>query len=167
MVDTKETHKTPLGVVKEVVGVKGNLQLQILFVEAGVDRTDRWRDLHHIMYEQVYSQREDKELCSLKQWLDRIDHMIHSGECYMIYVTDLETNVLKAAAMTHLAESLHYGTVLSITGMVNTGGAKCSKLLLAAYEYVGKLNNIRHYMRYAYRSRGRYDLIFKEFKWAV
>lgn len=166
MTPIKTVHRNPQGVVKETYGGDDDLHLHIQFIEEGVDRSDRWKDLAHILYEQVYAQREDRELCDFDQWMDRVDYMIHSGECYMVYVSDQKTFELKSIAMIHTSVSMHYGTVLSITGVVNTGGIKCSKLLMAAYGYIGKLNNIRYYMRYAYHKRGRYNLIYKELKWA-
>lgn len=164
MTPIKTVHKNPQGVVKETYGGDDDLHLHIQFIEAGVDRSDRWKDLAHILYEQVYAQREDQELCSFEQWVDRIDYMVHASECYVVYISDKRTGELLSATMIHPTLSLHYGEVLSITATVNIGGFKSSKLLLAAYEYIGELNDIRHYMRYAYQSRGRYNLIYKELK---
>lgn len=162
---TYTVQRKPDGFLRQAFKGTGNHHVQIKYLNGEVDHTSRWRDLAHVMYERVYLPREDSDLVGFEQWIERLDSIVHSSDCYVVYVSDKSTGELLSAALTHVSESMHYGTVLSITASINVGGVSCNRLLLDAYNFVGALLGIKHYVRCAYKGRGRYDLIYKELKW--
>lgn len=159
------TQWEPSGYVRRCYKGADNLHVKIEYLDGAADRTTRWRDLAHAMYEHVYLAREDSELIDFDQWINRLDDIIHARDCYAIYVSDQRTGTLLATSLIHVSESIHYGTVLSVTASINVGGAKCNRLLIDAYNFIGKINGIRYYVRCAYKSKGRYEQIYKELKW--